>query len=178
MGRISYNAQLDNIIAKTDDIGLAKRILFALFDSMIPDEDDGEALTDPLFEYNAVFVLELSARFLISNRNNAAELYPIFLSKFEQLLSQKPSQDDSREHNILGLKFPYVLERIIVTILRSCIHFYDIDNNRLRGELNRSLHLISQLPSDYLDEISDRLGCGCAIILRGCFFLFDERAEN
>eukprot|EP00986_Skeletonema_menzelii_P019118 scaffold27064_cov167-Skeletonema_menzelii.AAC.20 len=173
---ISCNAQLDNIIAKTDDIGLAKRILFALFHSMIPDEDD--ALSDPLFESNAVFVLELAARFLISNRNNAAELYPVFLSKFELLLSPKSSQDDSHEHHILGLKFPYVLERIIVAILRSQIHFYDIENCRLREELNRSLRLITQLPSDYLHEVSDRLGCGSAIILRGCFFLFDERAED
>ncbi|KAK1737469.1 guanine nucleotide exchange factor [Skeletonema marinoi] len=174
--RIAGNAQLGNIIAKTDDMELAKRILFALFDSMIPDEDDAEALSDPLFENNAVFVLELSARFLISNRNNAAELYPIFLSKFELLLSPKPGQDP--HENILGLKFPYVLERIIVTVLRSCIHFFDIENNRLRDELNRSLRLLTKLPSDYLHEVSDRLGCGSAIILRGCFFLFDERAED
>lgn len=172
--RITCNAQLDNIIAKTDDIRLAKRILFALFDSMIPDE---EALSDPLFEHNAVFVLELSARFLISNRNNAAELYPIFLSKFELLLSPRQSQD-SHEHDIFGLKFPYVLDRIIVTILRFCIHFFDIENSRLREELNRSLRLLAQLPADYLHEVSDRLGCGSAIILRGCFFLFDERAED
>ena len=177
LDRIGDDAQLDNIIAKTDDIELAKRILFALLDSMIPGDDDAETLSDPLFENNAVFVLELSARFLISNRNNAAKLYPIFLSKFELLLSPKQDQD-SHEQSILGLKFPYILERIIVTILRSCIHFYDIENSRLREKLNRSLRLLTLLPSDYLREVGDRLGCGAAIMLRGCFFLFDERAED
>lgn len=175
--RIGDRAQLENIIAKTNDIELAKRILFALFDSMIPDKDDAEALSDPLFENNAVFVLELSARFLISNRNNADELYPIFLSKFQMLLSPKQDQD-LQEHDILGLRFPYLLERVIVTILRSCIHFFDIENSRLREGLNRSLRLLTQLPPDYLREVSSRLGCGSAIILRACFFLFDERAED
>ena len=65
-----------------------------------------------------------------------------------------------------------------MTILRSCIHFFDIESGRLRDELNRSLRLITQLPSTYIRQVSDRLGCGCAIILRGCFFLFDERAED
>jgi hypothetical protein len=178
LAKVGDQAQLDHIIAKTDDADFSKRILFAVFDSLIPDED---ALADPLFEYNAVFILELAARFLISNRKNATELYSIFLSKFELFFSPIPTKDvmsESNEHNILGLNFPYILERIIVTILRSCIHFFDIESSRLREELNKSLRLITELPPDYLRHVSDRLGCGSAIILRGCFFLFGERAED
>jgi brefeldin A-resistance guanine nucleotide exchange factor 1 len=37
--------------------------------------------------------------------------------------------------------------------------------------------LIYRLPFSYTKEISDRIGCGSAIILRGCFFLFESPEE-
>ena len=167
-------AQLDKIIMKTNDSATAKRILCAMLGSVFPEGGDGEELiSDPNFENNSIFVLELAARLLISNRVYATELYPIFLAKFQQLMSPQ-----SEEGEILGLKFPYILERIVVTILRACIHLFDVPEASLRDQLNRSLKLIASLPSSYTRAISDRIGCGTAIILRGCFYLFNDSADD
>jgi len=165
--KVADFAQLDKIIMKTSDVAMAKRILFAMLGSMFPDGDDEEITSDPLFEHNSVFVLELAARLLIANRVHAAELYPIFLTKFQQLISpQAVETNGSSESVVLGLKFPYILERIVVTILRACIHLFDVPEICLRDQLIRSLNLIATLPSSYTSAISDRIGCGAAIILR------------
>ncbi|KAL7550670.1 hypothetical protein ACHAWF_013916 [Thalassiosira exigua] len=160
--KVARSAQLDKIIAKTNDVPLAKRILLAMLTSMFPDGDDSEMTSDPLFEHNSVFVLELAARLLIANRAHAAELYPFFLTKFQQILSPQARDTD------LTAQCPYIVERIVVTILRACIHFFDVPETCLRDQLNRSLNLIITLPSTLTLEISDRIGCGAAIILRRC----------
>ena len=117
---------------------------------------------------------------LISNWSHAAELHIIFLIKIQQFLSPQIQEetDGSSERAALGLKFPYILERIVVTILRACIHLFDVPEIRLRDQLNRSLNLIATLPSSYTSAISDRIGCGAAIILRGCFYLFDDSTDD
>ena len=173
--KVTDSAKFDKLIMKTNDATTAKQILGAMLGSVFPDDGDGEEMiSDPLFEQNSVFVLELAARLLISNRAFAIELYPLFLAKFQQLLSPQPGADDT----ILGLRFPYILERIVVTILRACIHLFDVPEHNLRDQLNRSLNLISSLPSSYTCAISDRIGCGSAIILRGCFYLFDDNSDD
>lgn len=174
--KVSKKASLDQIILKTNDVVLAKRVLSAMLMAMYPDEDADIFTADPLFEHNASFVLELAARLLISNRAHSSEMLPIFLSRFEALLSPQTNQSTG-ETEIIGLKHPYLVERIVVTILRACIHLYDIPETCLRQHLNRSLELISKLPVAYTREISDRLSCGAAIILRGCFFLFDTAQQ-
>ena len=173
--KVTDSAKFDKLIMKTNDATTAKQILCAMLGSVFPDDGDGEDLiSDSLFEQNSVFVLELAARLLISNRAFATELYPLFLAKFQQLLSPQPGADDT----ILGLRFPYILERIVVTILRACIHLFDVSEHNLRDQLNKSLNLISSLPSTHTCAISDRIGCGSAIILRGCFYLFDNKSDD
>ncbi|KAL7540223.1 hypothetical protein ACHAXR_009956 [Thalassiosira sp. AJA248-18] len=169
--RVAHCAQLDKIIMKTPDVAMAKRILCAMLGSI---GDEEEITSDPLFEHNSVFVLELAARLLFSNRVHAAELYPIFFAKFQHMISK----DDSSGCTISELRFPYILERIVVTILRACIHLFDVPDACLRDQLNRSLNLIAMLPSSYTRAISDRIGCGAAIILRGCFYLFDDSSDG
>jgi len=165
--KIANHAQLDQIIMKHPNNNIAKRILSKLIDCLLPAEID-----DPRFEHNSVFALELAARLLISNNSNATDLFPIFLSKFEELFAPKtPGSEDSS----LVLKFPYLLERIVVTIMRACIHLYDIVE--LRIHLQKSLKLIEDLPSSFTRTIGDRLGCGLAIVLRGCFYLFETSDE-
>jgi len=176
--KVTQLGELNKIIMKTSDVAMAKRILIAMLSSMFPDDDDEETTSDPLFEHNSVFVLELAARLLISNRIHAAELYPIFLNKFKQLITPQMGTNASPEYVILGLKFPYILERIVVTILRACIHLFDVPDVSLREQLNRSLNLIATLPSSYTSTIGDRIGCGAAIILRGCFYLFDDSSDD
>ncbi|KAL7464949.1 hypothetical protein ACHAXS_005280 [Conticribra weissflogii] len=165
--KIADHAQLDQIIMKHPNNIIAKRVLSNMIDCLLPAEID-----DPLFEHNSVFALELAARLLISNNSYATELFPIFLSKFEEILApQTPGSEDS----LLVLKFPYLVERIVVTIMRACIHLYDIAE--LRIHLQKSLKLIEDLPSSFTRNICDRLGCGLAIVLRGCFYLFESSDE-
>ena len=167
-------AKFDRIISKTNDTAQAKRILVAMLDSMFPDGNVEEMTSDPLFEHNSVFALELAARLLISNRVHAKELYPVFFYKFQKLMDSR----DAPEIGIVGLKFPYILERVVVTILRACIHLFDVPESGLRGLLNRSLKLIATLASSFTSAISDRIGCGSAIILRSRFYLFDDNTDD
>jgi len=72
---------------------------------------------DPVLVQHAIFSLELAARALLSNKARAAELFPMFLNQFESILSRV------KEDNIPA---PFVIERIVVTVLRSCIHLYEV----------------------------------------------------
>jgi brefeldin A-resistance guanine nucleotide exchange factor 1 len=162
LNAVSNNASLDQIIMKMSDVSLAKRVFSSMLSAAIVPEDDAmiqDLFADPTYEHNAVFVLELAARLLISNRSHSAELMPIFVSKLETMFS--PLGDNSDDS--LALKFPYLLERIIVTILRAAIHLYDIPDSGLRIHITRSIEMILTLPCSYIKEISSRLGCGSAI---------------
>ena len=176
--KVVHFAEFDRIIMKTNDAAKAKRILTELLDAMFPSRNIDELTSDPLFEHNSVFVLELAARLLISNRVHATDLYPLFFAKFQRLFTHLDSNDASSESSIIGLKFPYILERVVVTILRACIHLFDMPEAGLRGQLNQSLNLIATLPPSYTSAISDRIGCGAAIILRSRFYLFDDNTDD
>ena len=179
--KVAHCAQIDKIIMKTTDVAMAKEILVAMFDSVYPDGSNEGITYDPLFEHNAVFVLELAARVLISNRVHAAELYPIFFEKFSGLISPQLNEENGSTERVVSgdiVQFPYVLERIVVTILRACIHLFDVPEICLRTQLNHSLSLIPTLPSSFVSAISDRIGCGAAIIFRGCFYLFDDSKDD
>jgi golgi-specific brefeldin A-resistance guanine nucleotide exchange factor 1 len=73
---------------------------------------------DPVGEQHAVFTLELAARALLSNRERAEDLFVLFLSKFENVLCKVTEIDND-------VPAPFVIERIVVTILRSSIHLYE-----------------------------------------------------
>ena len=176
--KVVHFAEFDRIIMKTNDAAKAKRILTELLDAMFPSRNIDELTSDPLFEHNSVFVLELAARLLISNRVHATDLYPLFFAKFQRLFTHLDSNVASSESSIIGLKFPYILERVVVTILRACIHLFDMPEAGLRGQLNQSLNLIAILPPSYTSAISDRIGCGAAIILRSRFYLFDDNTDD
>jgi hypothetical protein len=173
---VSKTASLDQIIMKMSDVNLAKRVLSSMLSAAMVPEDDGmiqDLIDDPTYEHNATFILELAARLLISNRSHSAELMPIFVSQLEVMFLPL----DDKGNGALSRKFPYLVERIVVTILRAVIHLYDVPDRGLRIQLTRSMELISTLPFSYVEEISSRLGCGSAIILRGCFLLFETRKE-
>ena len=72
---------------------------------------------DPVGEQHAVFSLELAARTLLLNRERAADLFLLFLSKFESILCRATISGDD-------VASPFAVERIVVTILRSGIHLY------------------------------------------------------
>lgn len=122
---------------------------------------------DPVLEQHAIFSLELAARALLSNRDKAPELFTLFLAKFESILSR------------IGENYipaPFVVERVVVTVLRSSIHLYDLPE--LRPNLRASLHLLMMaLPKSFIRQISDRMACGLAIILRASFHYFETHNE-
>jgi hypothetical protein len=79
---------------------------------------------NPAGEHHAVFTLELAARALLSNRERASDLFILFLSQFERLLVKAKDPDTE-------IPAPFVIERIVVTILRSSIHLYEFPEVRL-----------------------------------------------
>ena len=122
---------------------------------------------DPVAEQHAIFSLELAARALLSNRDRAVEIFPVFLAKFESVLG-KVSEN--------SIPSPFVIERIVVTILRCSIHLYDIEE--LRPNLRVSLHLlIMSIPKSFVRDVADRMACGLAIILRASFPFFESHNE-
>jgi brefeldin A-resistance guanine nucleotide exchange factor 1 len=70
---------------------------------------------------------------------------------------------------------PFLMERVVVTILRACIHLYDIPE--ARPLLKKSLHLLMTLPPNFTRFVSDRIACGMAIFL-SCKFQLLETDED
>eukprot|EP00523_Entomoneis_sp_CCMP467_P002037 CAMPEP_0168755206 /NCGR_PEP_ID=MMETSP0724-20121128/19935_1 /TAXON_ID=265536 /ORGANISM="Amphiprora sp., Strain CCMP467" /LENGTH=1976 /DNA_ID=CAMNT_0008803785 /DNA_START=458 /DNA_END=6388 /DNA_ORIENTATION=- len=129
--------------------------------------DDFPYSNDPVAEQHAIFSLELAARALLSNRERAVEIFPLFLKKFESVLGKIEEK---------RIPSPFVIERIVVTILRCSIHLYDIEE--LRPNLRVSLHLlVMSIPKNFIKEVADRMACGLAIILRASFPFFESHNE-
>jgi golgi-specific brefeldin A-resistance guanine nucleotide exchange factor 1 len=121
---------------------------------------------DPAGEQNAVFTLEIAARALLSKRERAESLFLVFLGKFESILCKTTNVEGDVPAS------PFVIERIVVTILRCSIHLYEFPE--LRPHLRASLQLLTMtLPKDFVRSISDRISCGLAIILRANYPYFE-----
>jgi brefeldin A-resistance guanine nucleotide exchange factor 1 len=71
---------------------------------------------DPVLEQHAVFSLELATRAILLNRRRASDSFVLFLNQLENILSQA---------NESSIPSPFVLERLVVTVLRACIHLYE-----------------------------------------------------
>jgi hypothetical protein len=81
--------------------------------------DEFSASVDsPMYEQHTAFALELAARTLLANRDRATELFPLFFAKFESVAAKINKQE--------VLSVPFLVERVVVTILRSNIHLYAI----------------------------------------------------
>jgi hypothetical protein len=94
-------------------------------------------------------------------------LFSIFLRTFESILCRISEE---------ALHSPFVIERIVVAILRASIHLYEIP--QLRPNLRASLQLLTMtLPKSFIREIADRMACGMAIILRASFHFFETANE-
>lgn len=78
-------------------------------------------VNDPVAEQQSVFSLELAARALLSDRDHAISMFPEFLYAFESLFNKIP--DDK-------VASPFVVERVVVAILRSSIHLYEVPEVR------------------------------------------------
>jgi hypothetical protein len=76
---------------------------------------------DPLYEQQAGFCLEVVARSLLSSPERATELFTMLLNTFAIFLSKVTEEK---------IPNPFVMERVVVTILRSNIHLYKIQEVR------------------------------------------------
>ena len=72
----------------------------------------------PTYEQHTAFALELAVRALLADRKRAVELLPFFLPKFKSVAT-KASQSDPK-----GVACPFLVERVVVSILRTNIHLY------------------------------------------------------
>lgn len=118
---------------------------------------------NPVGEQCAVYSLELATRTLLSSRDNSLELFTLVLKSFEGILSGVSEK---------SVPAPFIIERMVVTILRASIHLYD--QEELRPHLRASLHLVlMSLPRSFLRQIADRMACGLAIILRASYHYFE-----
>ncbi len=59
-------------------------------------------------------------RGLVANRNRALELYPLVQDKLDCIFNQADFEQKTSH------QYPYLLEWSLITILRACIHLFDI----------------------------------------------------
>lgn len=108
------------MLMRPKNMPMAKQTLRALLDAV----DEHPYFDDPVFEQHAVYSLELALLALISNMDKVQELYPMFLPKFETVLKESDEITANSQASV-HLPTPFLMERVVVTILRSCIHLYD-----------------------------------------------------
>lgn len=168
--QVTKRAKLEQVVLmRPKNLPLAKQTVRALLDAI----DAYPYFDDPIFEQHAVYSLELALLALISNRDRVTELYPLFLAKFDAVLHGGNSEEvDTSEKN---LPTPFLMERVVVSILRSCIHLYDA--KAIRPQLRTSLHLLMDLPQKFKRYVSDRIACGMAIFLSQKFSLLESNNE-
>ena len=94
---------------------LVKQSLHGLLESI----DKIPMKPSPTFEQHQAFALELATRALLASDERAEVLFPIFLAKFNSV-AQKLSKLKR------PIPVPFLMERVVVTILRSSIHLYNI----------------------------------------------------
>jgi len=125
-----------------------------------------------LFEHHAVFALELASRVILCHRHlHAKDLYQILFHKLRQILLDYTKTP------------PYLMERACITILRACIHMFDLHDVRpslmtslevlVESLSNQQQQVTSHSPSmeyNILEQLSSRLACGMAIILMNAYF--------
>lgn len=172
--QVTKRAKLEQVVLmRPKNLPLAKQTTRALLDAI----DAYPYFDDPIFEQHAVYSLELALLALISNRDRAPDLYEIFLSKFDSVLasgsSESISENETKQER--NLPTPFLMERVVVTILRSCIHLYDIPS--VRPQLRTCLHLLMNLPPNFTRFIADRMACGMAIFLSQKFTLLETANE-
>jgi len=103
---------------------LVQQSLKALLDSI----DLVPMKPSPTYEQHQAFALELATRALLKSDDRAQVLFPMFLSKFNSVVEKCSKLKRP-------IPVPFLMERVIVTILRSNIHLYHIPKVSFR-ELN------------------------------------------
>ncbi len=156
--RVIDKAKLDQLFPMSKDLtlnavtDLLKALLTCRDPAVAGVSEPLEAATSDLigrgFEAHAVLALELGSRVILANRHRIAMLWPLMHLHMERLLTSMPAL----------MRMPFLVERAMVTILRTCIHFLDV--KELVPLLLPSLALLERLPAEVLKHLSSRLGIG------------------
>ncbi|CAM9542942.1 unnamed protein product [Chrysoparadoxa australica] len=118
-------------------------------------QGQGQARPDlSLSEMHAVLALELSASVTTANRHRLGLLYPLMHDALKGILS-----------NSRGVRLmPFLAERALVTVLRTCIHM--LDREDMREALMGSLDLLRKLPLEVIQPLSSRLALGLLSLVK------------
>lgn len=116
--QVAQRVGVDKIVVFGNNVQLpiVKNCVRALLASVDKFPDGGS----PTFEQHQAFALELAARTLLANRERAVDLLPLFLPKFESVVN-KVRKMEGRD-----VPYPFLVERVVVTILRTSIHLYQV----------------------------------------------------
>jgi brefeldin A-resistance guanine nucleotide exchange factor 1 len=122
--QVSQRVGVDKIIVFGDNVKLplVKQCVSALLENV----DQFPETDSPVFEQHQAFALELAVRALLVNRERAVELLPLFLPKFEAVCSK--ISVEGRE-----VPYPFLVERVVVTILRTSIHLFQMQQVSISG---------------------------------------------
>ncbi|CAM9376279.1 unnamed protein product, partial [Discosporangium mesarthrocarpum] len=107
-------------------------------------------------EAHAVLALELSSRVVLANRHRVARLWPAVHTFLARVLG-----GDGR---VTMMRMPFLVERSMVTVLRTCIHM--LDREDMGPLLLESLSLLLNLPLDVVAPLSNRLASGLLIVVQ------------
>jgi brefeldin A-resistance guanine nucleotide exchange factor 1 len=107
------------------------------------------------FEAHSVLALELGARVAFANRHRMDIMWPVIHTHIERVLSSP----------VVMKRLPFLVERVMVTVLRTSIHMLDVES--LAPQLLMSLRLLEKLPADMMPPLSCRLGNGLLILIQG-----------
>jgi golgi-specific brefeldin A-resistance guanine nucleotide exchange factor 1 len=171
--QVTKRAKLEQVVLmRPKNLPLARQTINALLDAI----NAYPYFDDPIFEQHAVYSLELALLALISNRDRASDLFEMFFMKFDSVLSssRKNEVETGKQHD-KNFPTPFLMERVVVTILRSCIHLYD--KQEVRPQLRSCLNLLVDLPRNFTRYIADRMACGMAIFVSQKFGILDTASE-
>lgn len=152
VSRRQMTANQKVLLQVSQRVGLEKIIVFGA-DAKLPQVKQGingllgcidrfPGNDSPFFEQHQAFALELATRALLANKERATELLPFFLPKFDSICA-RTSRDPK------NVAYPFLVERVVVTILRTSIHLFEIAAvgfafaNILLTQVDFSLTLVS-----------------------------------
>jgi golgi-specific brefeldin A-resistance guanine nucleotide exchange factor 1 len=171
--QVTKRAKLEQVVLmRPKNLPLARQTINALLDAI----NAYSYFDDPIFEQHAVYSLELALLALISNRDRASDLFDMFFVKFDSVLSgSRKNEGEGGKNHDRNFPTPFLMERVVVTILRSCIHLYD--KPEVCPQLRSCLNLLMDLPPSFTRCIADRMACGMAIFVSQKFGILATASE-
>jgi brefeldin A-resistance guanine nucleotide exchange factor 1 len=115
--QVAKRVELDKIIVLTQmKLPLVKQCVKGMLEAV----DKIPSTYSPTYEQHTAFALELATRALLANRERSMELLPFFLPKFEAVAAKVGRYENEQ------VMYPFLVERVIVTILRTSIHLFQV----------------------------------------------------